>query len=72
MDEACKMNTPAGQGAYAEINFLEPWGRDDMSVGIIGCLLPSYPEAGMWVIEQENLRRNWLVTGVRLNAGEAG
>ena len=30
------------------------------------------PEAELWVIEQENLHRNWLVTGVRLDAGEAG
>ena len=39
-----------------------------MSEGIIGHLLPGYPEAQMWVIEQQNLFRRWLVTDVRLTA----
>jgi len=67
------LGVPAGQGVFAEIGFLEPWGRDDMSEGVTGCLLPSYPEAEMWVIEQKGLHRNWLVTSVQITAeGEGG
>jgi hypothetical protein len=67
------MDTPAGQEVFAEIYFLEPGpGRDEMSEAIIGHLLPSYLEAQMWVIEQQNLFRRWLVTGVRLTAGGPG
>lgn len=54
---------------FAEIYFLEPGpGRDDMSEGINGHLFPSWPEADLWVIEQTNMHRNWLVTGTQLTS----
>lgn len=53
------MDTPAARGVFAEIYFLEPEpGRDEMSAVISGHLLPSYPEAQVWVIEQQNLHRD--------------
>jgi hypothetical protein len=67
------MNTPDRQEVFAGIYFLEPGpARDEMSEGIIGHLLPGYPEAQMRVIEQQNLFRTWLVTDVRLTAGGPG
>lgn len=67
------MDTPADHAVFAEIYFLEPGpGRDDMSEGITGHLLPSWPEAELWVIEQTNLHRNWLVTGAQLTSGGPG
>jgi hypothetical protein len=67
------MDTLAEREVFAEIYFLEPGpGRDEMTEGIIGHLLPGYPEAQMWVIEQQNLFRRWLVTEVRLAAGGPG
>ena len=67
------MDTLADQEVFAEIYFFEPGPlRDEMTEGIVGHLLPSYPEAQMWVIEQQNLFRGWLFTEVRLTAGGPG
>ena len=59
------------KGVFAEIQFLEPWGRG-VSEGLEGRSFPGYPEAEMWVIEQANLFRGRLVMDVRITATGSG